>query len=262
MSVVLHIGIHKTGTTSLQFWLRDHPDQLDAAGLRFPRGWLRLNTHFELPLTLMRLDRMLVGRTRGDEWRDARWREMVLEQVKVDLLNHPEQTTILSAEDLCLMRYDDEVASLKAVVGDAHVVVCLRDPDDWRASMAAHYSKAHMPGLSTEPDAYNYLEPDTWRVQYEQLVALWRRHFTRLTLMNYDLMLAEHGSVLPSMLQLLGLPPGGISHCEYWLNGRADAVVRAEGNRRTNGLMFGMEPTAPSGTPPLASGTSGRYGGG
>jgi len=238
--VLLHIGLHKTGTTSIQYYLRDHELLLAAHGVRFPRGYLRLNNHFELPLTLLRSDRMMNGRLRADEWRDPAWCARLLAQVDDDLAHHRDEVTILSAEDLSLFRYDDEVAPLRALVGDAEVVAYLRRPEDFLASMGAHYCKPGMAGLSEDPDAYNYVRPGSWRADYDTLLALWRRHFSTVTTLDYDAVTERDGTVVPSFLRLLGIdPPEDVDG--YRLNRRADAIPRAEGNRLTSGLPFGSE---------------------
>jgi hypothetical protein len=236
--VLLHIGLHKTGTTSIQYYLRDHEALLAEHGVRFPRGWLRLNNHFELPLAVMRPERMFSARTRGDEWRDPGFRAELLNQVSRDLRTHRSMFTVLSAEDLSLLRYDDELAVVRQVIGDARVVVYLRRPAAFLASMSAHLSKPGQPGVSDDPDAYNYLHRDSWRLDYDKLVALWRRHFTRVSAVGYDQVTQRDSSVLPSFLAKLGVEvtPDALG---YWLNRRADAVPRAEGNR-AHGLGFGV----------------------
>ena len=237
MGVVLHIGLCKTGTTSIQHCLRDHEELLAEHGVRFPRGWLLLNNHFELPLTLMRLDRMSVARSRADEWRDGAWRWNVLGQIVDDLLAHRDEVTVLSAEALSLFRYDDELEGLGAIVGDAEVVAYLRRPGEFLASLAGHYAKADMPGLSDDPEAFNYLGPDSWRADYDKLLALWRRHFSTVSTISYDGVSARDGSVVPSFFRRLGVPvPPDVM--EYRLNRRPDPIPRVAGNRSV-GLSFG-----------------------
>jgi hypothetical protein len=237
VGVVLHIGLCKTGTTSIQHCLRDHEELLAEHGVRVPRGWLLLNNHFELPLTLMRLDRMSVARSRADEWRNARWRWNVLGQVVDDLIAHRDELTILSAEALSLFRYDDELEVLGAIVGDAEVVAYLRRPEDFLASLAGHYAKAGMPGLSSDPEAFNYLAADSWRADYDKLLALWRRHFSRVTTISYDAVTERDGSVVPSFFRRLDVPvPWDVM--AYRLNRRPDPIPRVAGNR-ARGLRFG-----------------------
>ena len=233
---ILHVGFQKTGTTSIQYWLRDHADLLAEHGYRFPRGWLHLNTHVELSLCLTRLDRMTQGRLRGDEWRDPVWRSEVLTQIINDIDGHVRGTTILSNEDLSLFRYEDEFAALRALIGNAAIIIYLRRPDEFLASLAAHYSKEDMAGLSNEPDAFNYVHAGSWLAQYAYRVRLWRKWFSRVRVLDYDAECAQDGSVLPSFLRLLGLP---VVDVDYRLQRRADPVPRLAGNRWTNGAGFG-----------------------
>lgn len=243
-NVILHVGLHKTGTTSIQQWLRDHEALLAEYRIRFPRGWLQLNNHFELPLTLMRLDRMTNARRRSDEWRNPAWRSNVIRQVIDDLRNHPEETSVLSSENLSWFRHDDEFLGLREVVGDAHIVIYLRNKADFLASLTAHFNKNGMPGVSTDPAAYNYVEPDTWLADFDARVADWRRWFTRVTVIDYDEVTAGGRSVVASFVELLGVAvPDDVE--AYRLNTRADPVRRPSGNRQATGAPFGATP--PSG---------------
>jgi len=238
-------AFHKTGTKSIQYWMRDHEDLLAEHRIRFPRGWLRLNHHVELSLTLMRQERLSSARLRGDEWRDRAWRLDVLDQIADDLERHRDWTTILSDEALSMFRYDDELAPLRELVGDAEVVAWLREPADFLASMAAHYCKEGMPGLSDDPDAFNYTRSDSWLVDYDALLDGWLWHFDRVRVASYDEETARDGTVIPSFLRRLGLPEWQIWQSgadRYELNRRADATPRAEGNRMTCGLPFGATP--------------------
>lgn len=237
MSVILHIGFHKTGTTSIQVWMRDHEAVLAEHGIRFPRGWLDLNVHFELPICLLRQDRMMSGRRRGEEWRDPNWRAHVLHQVAADLEAHRDEVTVLSAEDLCLFRYDDEIRPLRELVGDAEVIAYLRSSKPFRASLAAHLCKPGGPGLSDDPDAYNYLRDDSWRVDYETLLDGWQKHFTHVWTPSYEHRVARDGSVIPSFLARLGVPATP-DVAWYRMNRRGDPVPKVEGNRAI-GLRFG-----------------------
>lgn len=238
---VVHIGCEKTGTKSIQYWLRDHEALLAEHGMRFPRGWLRLNVHQELPLCLMRLDRLCMPRELGDEWRDAAWRADVLDQISTDLAEHADANTILSSENLDLLRYDDEFEALRNVVGDAEIIVYLREPATWLAALTEQYTGAHKSGprvLSSDPEAFDYLGPGTWRVEYDTLLEGWRRWFSTVTVVDYDAVTASEGSVLPSFLRALDLP---IVDTDYALNRRGDPMPRAEGNRAL-GLRFGVIP--------------------
>lgn len=252
---LLHVGFQKTGTTSIQYWLRDHEALLAEHGYRFPRGWLHLNTHVELSLCLTRLDRMTQGRLRGDEWRDRLWREDVLGQIMCDLDTHVRGMTLLSNEDLSLLRYDSEFEHLRYLIGDAAIVIYLRRPSEFLSSLAAHYSKAGMAGLSDDPEAFNYVGPGSWLADYWPRVALWRKWFTRVRVLDYDRECALDGSIIPSFCRILGLPfPADAER--YRLQRRYDAVPRLPGNRLTSGRGFGEPMTVEGSSPPPAAAPS------
>jgi hypothetical protein len=235
--VVLHIGLQKTGSTSLQYWMRDHEALLAEHNVRFPRGWLRLNNHFELGLAFTRADRMTGPRTRADEWRSLVWRDQVLTQVLDDLSLHQDETTVLSNESLSLLRYDEEVAALRNFVGEAHVVMYLRNPMSFLASLEAQYLKNGL-SLSDDPDAYNYVKPDSWLIDYESLLSLWRTWFEYVTVIDYDVVTELDWSVIPSFARRIHVPVTPDMQ-SYWLNKREDPTPRIDGNRSW-GLKFGQ----------------------
>ena len=238
-NVVLHVGLHKTGSTSIQSWLRDHEELLCQYGIWFPRGWLQLNNHFELPLAFMRLDRMTNARRRSDEWRSAEWRAGLVRQVRSALVRHPAETTVLSAENLSWLRYDDEFEPLRELVGDAEIVMFIRNPDDLLASLHRHFHKNGFEGVSDDPDAYNYVKPDSWLVDFDSRIADWKRWFTRVQVLDYDLEAARDGSIA-AFVRSLGLPVGEeVFEYRRW-NTETDDIQRPPGNRDTTGQPFGM----------------------
>jgi hypothetical protein len=244
MSTVLHIGGYKTGSTSIQLWLRDHADLLAAHGARFPHGWLRRDNHLELALILMDQHRLSPARTRGDEWRDPQWCELVEAQVRADLALWSDVTTVLSAEDTSLLRSHDELVALRELVGDAHIVVYLRDRQTFLAAWEdTLVHKLDLP-TSRDPYAYNCVLPESALLDYGGQLDAWQSHFSQVTVLNYDRIAARDGSVIPSFARLLSIEDPGETSA-YWLNGRGGTYDHREpGLRWTHGLPFGGEPLA------------------
>ncbi len=245
MTVVLHVGTYKTGTSSIQAWLRDADDTglLARHGARFPHGWLRRDNHLELHLALMRLDRLSMPRWRKDEWRQTQFRHGLLRQITADLDRHPDTTTILSAEDTGLLRYPDELSLLKKLVGDAVVVMYLREPSGFLASYRDQITKWGIEP-SADPDSFACCTPDSWQVDYRARFDVWREHFRQVIVMDYDASVATDGSVIPSFARLLGITDDELGDVSgYWLNPRGQRELRVDGNRWTNGFAFGVNPT-------------------
>jgi len=246
VSVVLHIGTYKTGTSSLQRFLREHEHSLlRPAGYRYPRGWLRRDKVVELQLALMRPDRLSIIRARNGEWRDPAFRADLIRQIGADLDRHPDETTIYSSELTSDLRYDDELEALRRLVGDAMVVVYWRNPTDWLAAMGDQITKdGFIPTHDGDRDAFTYLGADSWYVDYEKRLAAWRRHFTEVRALSYEEAVARDGSVIPSFLRGLGLEmPPDVGDERYWINrrGTREKDFLVLGNRRLNGLEFGMD---------------------
>lgn len=240
--VVLHIGTFKTGTSSIQRYLRDHPDLLAAHRCRFPRGWLRRDCHLELHMAAMRPDRTSSARMQGTEWHDPKWRTMLLGMVADDLAAHPEERTVLSAEHTGLLRYPDEIRAVRDVVGaDARVVCVLRRPEDFLASMRDQLVKNGI-DPSDDPESHAYVEPDSWLADYRLRFAAWRSMFPRMTFLDYDASVRNDGSMIPSFMRTLGVHPEELTDLDdYWLNARGATDARIPGNRE-QGLPFGAEP--------------------
>jgi len=241
MSVLLHIGMYKTGSTSIQLWLRDHPELLAEFGARFPHGWLRRDNHLELALALLDPNRLSPARMRGDEWRDLAWRDDLEMQIAGDLARHS-ALTVLSAEDTCLLRSDAELGALRHLIGDAHIVVYLRDRTSFLAAWEDTLRhKLNLP-LSSDPDAFNCVLPQSELIDYSRLLDRWRAHFSQVTVLDYDRIVTRDGSVIPSFAALLGIRILGDLDA-YWMNGRGGSYDHREpGLRWTTGQSFGEVP--------------------
>jgi hypothetical protein len=246
MSVLLHIGLFKTGNQSIQSFLRNHERLLAAHNARFPRGWLRLNCHLEPHMVFLRGDRLSSARVKGDEWKDPHWCADVVAQIRADLDRHPDELTVLSGEHNSLFRFDDEFERLRDLVGDATIVVYLRNRLDWLASLRDELEKYSDVGTTkTDPDAYNYIEPDSWLVDYDERLKTWRRWFSDVRVIDYDEVRDRDGGVIPSFLRQLGITPNSYVTADanlYWLNRRGTLNEGRVPGVRWIGGRFGDDP--------------------
>ena len=131
---------------------------------------------------------------------------------------------VFSAETLSLLRYADEVERLVALFPRAELsaVLFVRDRAEylhsygWAMQMLAQK-------LSGDPDSILYVQRDSWLVDYEARVNLWRRALGRghVQVLDYETCMRESGSVVPAFFETLGIGRVGVQGLgEYFLNAR------------------------------------------
>jgi hypothetical protein len=183
--VLLHVGTHRTGTTSIQRFLRDHPAELAEVGLTFPRGQFLADNHVELHMLTMRPERQTFARR---------------------MFPQPSPVTartdaLWSAEGLSFLRYPDEIERIVSMIGvPDRVVMFIREPASFLASYTRNLARVGV-SPSSDPDSTAYVEPDSWLVDYDTRIGLWREMVgaERVTVLDYD------DDVIPIFADLLGI---------------------------------------------------------
>jgi hypothetical protein len=204
--VILHIGTHKTGTTSIQRFLQEHLGEP-----AFPVGYAHEANHSLVAHALAR-----AGRLRGNaeplEMDGQALLASIPDRVGLDLA-HADDLLVLSGESLSLLRFDDEVERVMRLFegSEVEVVMYTRRPADflraYRLSMRVFNDHP-----SDDPESIFYVEPDSWLVRYHERLDLWERH-AQVHHFDYDALLVRDGSVIPSFAALVGIEPA-----EYRLN--------------------------------------------
>lgn len=141
--MLLHIGVHKTGTTAVQTALANSRDVLGTWGVRYPG---RLMAHREVASSVM--GRPLGWRTDGARPpKSGLWEQTVAEARAFD------GTTVISSEFLAESP-DDVVERIVADVGREHlqVVVTLRNlgrilPSAWQQNLKSGFETPYLPWL-------------------------------------------------------------------------------------------------------------------
>jgi hypothetical protein len=220
--VVLHIGVHKTGTTSIQNWAHQNRDDLRTRlGLDVYFGRLGGKNHIELPLLCMRSDRNLHARVMHPDSCLPSWHAETRRHIAEQLAS-PAPSMFISAESLSFLRYPDELATLRELLGsrEVRVIVFLRDPQDYLRSYRAQVEKmGYAP--SRYPESFNYVEPDTWLIDFDRLLGAYTDAFgpESVTVLSYEDALAAHGSAIPAVAEAAGLAIADLPDWqEYWLN--------------------------------------------
>lgn len=237
----LHIGTHKTGSTSIQRWLADHRDWLADRDYAVYHGLHLPANHIELYLAAMRPERDSFAKRSLSGWSfDTAYAANVGKRVRDHLASHQGKQSIFSSEGLSLLRHEDELRSLRAVLGEAaanvSVLLFLREKQAFLGSYRAQLLS--QPGRFPAADYWSalYVEEDSWLIDYDQLLGAYGAAFGRqsVTVIDYDDEVARRGSVLPSFLEWLQIPQSDIDMAaldRYRFNvtsardqGRADAT--------------------------------------
>jgi hypothetical protein len=221
--IVLHIGTHKTGTTSIQEFLRDENEGvLAAVGGHHPEGFLLPNVHTELPLLTIRPERTWPARLRFPETQRASWQAAARAHVVEEVRRSPHQQLVYVHEDLSYLRHDDELERLRDLFGDTPVtvVVFLREPVGFLRSYRSQLEGTGFEA-SDDPTSFAYLEADSWLLDHDALVGVYRRWFgaANVAVFDYDRTLAEDRTVVPVFAELLGIPRSSLPTLDpYFLN--------------------------------------------
>lgn len=205
---ILHVGTHKTGTTSIQSFVTDrHPDRLRAHGIEPYRGRHIAHNHVELHVAAMRPERLSGFKERHAIRVDGAYVATVAARIADALAACPDETMFFSAEGMSLLRHSDELARLKALVPvETDIIIALREREAFLASYRAQIGDR----ASTDPadyEHYRYVADDTWIADYAPRLALLRDAFgaERVTTIDYDAAMAADGSILPAFLGAIGL---------------------------------------------------------
>lgn len=210
MEYILHIGLHKTGTTSIQAFLQRNIDVLQTHGLDFYQGMVYPENHVELHAASMRAERQSGYKNRTGLQVDANYIAQVQQRVARFVQDSNAPRLVFSNEGLSLLRHEDELEMLKSLfpAGRFQVVVYLRNEADYLRSYAAQITKnpETLPE-NIDKDSFAYIEADTWLTDYAARLVPFRQAFgsANVNVLDYDQAMRQGGNVIPSFLAWLGL---------------------------------------------------------
>jgi hypothetical protein len=224
--VFLHIGTHKTGTTSIQRFLDEHRSQLSEHGARFFRGRLIPQNHVELHLSAMGEERSSPIKTLRGITVDADFRNQTIADVSAFLEYSTEDRLLFSAEGLSYLRHAAELTFISELFADhrVSVIVFLRNEADF---LRSYRMQLHRLGLreSADPASYAYTRPGSWLTRWDDLLAAYATAFgsADIIVRRYEDLLEKHGNVVPAFLSIVGLPAQLPDTASYWYNVSRDA---------------------------------------
>ncbi len=231
-TLYLHIGTHKTGSTSLQNYLIDHAKGLEGYGLAFYTGMVEPGNHLELHVAAMRLDRLSFSKEKYDITGSPDYIRAVTENVRRFQKNHHDKNLIFSTEALNFLRHDDEIERLKNILNSQNYqvkIICVfRDPKFFIKSYRSQIEKAKNRQASDDPKSHLYVGDDSWMIDYNAVREIWSRHFGEKNFIeiDYDKRVAESNDILPAALVAVGLPEVLISDTHKYRSNTNDIKAR------------------------------------
>lgn len=226
---VLHVGMHKTGSTSIQQLLRDEGALLASVGASFPAGFLIPSLHSDLPLLVLRPGRTWPARLRFPETDDPAWQRAAADHIRRAVAGAPQPVVVWSHEDLSYVRHDDELSRLRELLGDApvQVVVYHRRRADFLRSYRDQLQATGFE-LSDDQSSFAYVQPDSWVADQDAVIETYRRGFghEHVFVVDYDDALQRDGSVIPSFAELLGIAPADLPPLDRYFLNQSGAQLR------------------------------------
>lgn len=169
--VVLHIGAHKTGTTSVQHFFAEHEKDLAAAGILYPRSGRHHYAQHRLAFALK--GRRVPGTELVPDV------EQEAAGLRDEIARSPCRTVLISSEEFFSLRAD-RIAPLRQLFADhdVEVLAVLRRPDSLFASVYNQKAKEPRNRFVKSHEAFMRepvtLSPD---LAFEQVLEAWSRVF-------------------------------------------------------------------------------------
>ncbi len=203
-ALFLHIGPHKTGTTSIQRFLQENRARLHELGIDFYQGRYLLQNHDEISGACLRADRASGFKIRHN-FKSEEMFGTVAASVREFIARSSCPKVLFSSEGISYLRFPDEMARLHALLPadcPKRFAFYVRNQDDWIRSFKAEVAWT---GETRDQEAWNYTEPDTWLLRFDERIGGFCKAFgnDNITVINYDRCVAAEGSVIPALLQWL-----------------------------------------------------------
>lgn len=224
----LHIGRHKTGTTTFQNFLNDNQQRLHERGFHTFQSQITLDVTrspiqswaHEIPLVIMRPEFDFVLRMLTKPL-NLSAKEMT--RTIVENLNTSAQNVIASHEAMSYVRDREELEMLRSFASDAKrkvkIHLVLRQHESWLRSYKNHFGSGTQ--RITDKESYLYLEEDSWLFKNQVLVGLYEEVFGEgsVSVINYEESLNLFGDICPALIRSIGLCESDlVTNKTKWLN--------------------------------------------
>lgn len=218
----LHIGKHKTGSTSIQKYLADNIGFFRVNGFDvilnsiIPSSMIKTNPAncAGLAHLFIRDDLETPVRLRGNFIYNDEERVKVVREAKLSLYRQESEKIIISAEAFSFFRMQSELEALYDFLDVFRVVPIFfyRDPVSWMRSWELQLIplRRKLNILNPRSEGIFDFRPNSWLLDDDAIVDLFGEQTIAL---SYDEHVERDGSVIPMFLRSLGLSP---KDCPAW----------------------------------------------
>lgn len=223
--IFIHIGHSKTGSTSIQRYLRDHESSLLKNGFTLYKGKHKDSNHIELFLGAIRHDRDSFAKQNfPDITFDQHYTAQIKQRVHQFIASAETTNVIFTTEGLSFLRHADEMDRLLDIfedhTDDITIILYLRNKADFLKSYTKQVLRKKSRTTAQAFDSTLYVEPDTWLIDYDALTTLYQKAFGKhsVVLVDYDQEMETLSNVIPSFIKTLGIPAGDDDLSAYFFN--------------------------------------------
>ena len=233
--VILHIGLHKTGTTSFQNFILNNEEFFLKRGIHPYKPIYRNNSYTanEIGLSVLRpgvIDDLFKGpwNINMDCFDKATWRDQIRAKINEIFSNSEHEILLISGEFISFIRTQNEIDELKKLFPpfiETHVVMVKRKKSDWWKSYCSEVAKwkDKIPGpVDSSRNSHAYLDPNGWLMDFETVEYLFQKNFDSFSTLEYD-----RNGMVGSLLCEIGISDGVID--EPWYNSKVTSSVSSVG---------------------------------
>lgn len=193
LNIDIHIGTHKTGSTSFQCALAQNRDQLLKNKIIFYQGTILKDNHIELTEVCIRshVEKMVDFRPEAKKLSNLSYstvRENILSLLS-DGKNNGIKKFIFSCESLSLFREVEEVKRLRDLFPgycNIRIFVVLRDKSSFLSKYAAQVVRFSGRHESQDPESALYVGHDSWLIDFERLLEVYKTVFETVKELKYN----------------------------------------------------------------------------
>lgn len=198
LETLVHIGQHKTGTTSLQHFLKDHRADFSKRGLYVPDSVAEEKnpSHFLLNVYALNENRYSPMKENLFRSKPKRYFSQLKVRLETDIKRHYLtaekqgcQDVIWSNEGLYLLNTIEEYHRLrdlfKVYSKKITAICCFREKESYKFSYSQQLKKQNI-DFSEDKGSYRYINDDSWLFDYQRKIELLNTVFDEVITYPYN----------------------------------------------------------------------------